>query len=119
MTPYALTAEQLLALLTPYMDINRPIAAVPWSKLAAGELEMATQDVDLDLKDAVRAMLDAARSLDNCVLRAEEGADVSLEISTSEWLRSRADRFMPPRPAWPAGPGMAKVIDLATWRKRG
>lgn len=118
MTPYALTAEQLLAASIMFMDINRPTAAEQSLRLAAEEPAMAKQDADPDLRDAVRAMLHAATFLDNCVLRAEEGTDVSLEVSTSAWLRSRADRFLPAQPAWPTGKGLADVIDMATWKRK-
>jgi hypothetical protein len=120
MTPYALTAEQLLAaaMSTMFTDINRPIAAELSLRPVAGVVEMATQDADPDLRDAVRAMLMAAMLLDNCVERAEEGTDVSLEVSTSAFLRKRADRFLPAIPAWPAGKGLADVIDMATWRRK-
>jgi hypothetical protein len=120
MTPFALTAELLLAAAnsTKCMVTYRPTAAEPLSMPVAGVVGMATQDADPDLRDAVRAMLTAAMLLDNCVERAEEGTDVSLEISTSAFLRKRADRFLPAIPAWPTGKGLADVIDMATWRRK-
>ncbi len=71
------------------------------------------------LKDAVTFMLKAATALDVYCAEAEEGVDIALEVTTSTYLRTRADRLIPPRDAWPVDEsGKPKVIDLMSWKKR-
>jgi hypothetical protein len=118
MSVFALTAELLIAAANSMkcMVTYRPTAAEPSLMPVVGDQGM--EFVDPDLRAAVRSMLDAAMKLDNYALNQDEGEDVSLAVSSSEWLRKRADRLLPSQPAWPTGEGMADVIDMATWRRK-
>jgi hypothetical protein len=74
-------------------------------------------DVEHMLQCAVQNMLRAAVQLDNYVERlGHEGMEI--EVETSVYLRKRADRLLPAKPAWPSGEGLADVIDMATWRRK-
>jgi hypothetical protein len=80
---------------------------------------MENEDPDIEhmLQCAVQNMLRAAVQLDNYVERiGHEGMEI--EIETSVYLRKRADRLLPAKPAWPSGEGLADVIDMATWRRK-